>query len=124
MVARKGIETEEGHEMANKKFQIDEDKADLDNDGELDVMVVDMTAEDNFRLKSNMSGMNPSAFWKVVKNGGYFQYMFNTLQINNGDKTFRPSLSKSAIKLAQLQSVDEVLVYWATSLKVLSPLLI
>lgn len=35
MVARKGIETEEGHEMANKKFQIDEDKADLDNDGEL-----------------------------------------------------------------------------------------
>ena len=64
------------------------DSADINNDGELDVMVVDMTAEDNFRLKSNMSGMNPSAFWKVVKNGGYFQYMFNTLQINNGDKTF------------------------------------
>ena len=64
------------------------DSADINNDGELDVMVVDMTAEDNFRLKSNMSGMNPSAFWKVVENGGHFQYMFNTLQINNGDKTF------------------------------------
>ena len=64
------------------------DSADINNDGELDVMVVDMTAEDNFRLKSNMSGMNPSSFWKVVKNGGHFQYMFNSLQINNGDKTF------------------------------------
>ena len=35
MVARKGIDTEEGLEMANKKFQLDEDKADLDNDGKL-----------------------------------------------------------------------------------------
>ena len=34
-VARKGIETEEGYEMANKKFQLDEDKADLNNDEEL-----------------------------------------------------------------------------------------
>ena len=64
------------------------DSADINNDGELDIMVVDMTAEDNFRLKSNMSGMNPSSFWKVVENGGHFQYMFNSLQINNGDKTF------------------------------------
>tara|TARA_B110000238_G_scaffold57268_1_gene62563 strand:+ start:154 stop:3456 length:3303 start_codon:yes stop_codon:yes gene_type:complete len=64
------------------------DSADINNDGLLDVMVVDMTAEDNFRLKSNMSAMNPSTFWKVVKDGGHFQYMFNTLQINNGDDTF------------------------------------
>ena len=64
------------------------DSADINNDGLLDLMVVDMTAEDNFRLKSNMSAMNPSTFWKVVKDGGHFQYMFNTLQINNGDDTF------------------------------------
>ena len=64
------------------------DSADINNDGLLDVMVVDMTAEDNFRLKSNMSGMNPSAFWKVVRDGGHYQYMFNSLQINNGDQTF------------------------------------
>ena len=64
------------------------DSSDINNDGLLDVMVVDMTAEDNFRLKSNMSAMNPSTFWKVVKDGGHFQYMFNTLQINNGDDTF------------------------------------
>ena len=64
------------------------DSADINNDGLLDVMVVDMTAEDNFRIKSNMSGMNPSAFWKVVAGGGHYQYMFNSLQINNGDQTF------------------------------------
>ena len=35
MVGRKGIDTKEGYEMADKKFQLDEDKADVDNDGEL-----------------------------------------------------------------------------------------
>ena len=35
MVGRKGIDTEEGHKMANKKFQVDEDAADLDENGEL-----------------------------------------------------------------------------------------
>jgi hypothetical protein len=35
MVARKGIDTEEGLEMANKKFQVDEEKSDLNDDGEL-----------------------------------------------------------------------------------------
>lgn len=34
-VARKGIETEEGEDMANKKFQRDDKKADLDGNGEL-----------------------------------------------------------------------------------------
>ena len=35
MVGRKGIDTKEGYEMADKKFQLDEDKADFDTDGEL-----------------------------------------------------------------------------------------
>lgn len=34
-VARKGIETEEGEDMANKKFQRDDKKADLNEDGTL-----------------------------------------------------------------------------------------
>ena len=64
------------------------DAADIDNDGHLDVLVVDMAAEDNYRSKTNMSGMNPKAFWKVVNEGGHFQYMFNTLHLNQGDGYF------------------------------------
>lgn len=60
------------------------DAADIDNDGLLDIMTVDMVAEDNRRLKSNMSGMDPSKFWNTVNSGGHFQYMFNTLQWNRG----------------------------------------
>jgi len=61
------------------------DAADINNDGRLDIGVVDMAAEDNYRQKANMSGMNPAAFWKVVEDGEFYQYMFNTLQLNVGD---------------------------------------
>lgn len=64
------------------------DAADLNNDGMLDVMVVDMVAEDNYRLKANMSGMNPASFWKVVNEGGGYQYMFNMLHLNTGEGRF------------------------------------
>ncbi|WP_405410798.1 VCBS repeat-containing protein [Maribacter sp. Asnod1-A12] len=64
------------------------DVADINNDQKLDVFVLDMVSEDNFRLKSNMSGMNIASFWKVVENGGGHQYMYNTLQLNNGNETF------------------------------------
>lgn len=64
------------------------DIADINNDALLDIFVVDMVAEDNFRLKSNMSGMDVDTFWDVVTESGSYQYMFNSLQLNNGNSTF------------------------------------
>ena len=82
-------------------FSMGVDAGDMNNDGLLDLMVVDMVAEDNYRLKANMSGMNPDKFWKVVEEGGHYQYMFNTLQVNNGDLAF-----SDIAQLSQVATTD------------------
>ena len=86
-------------------FSMGVDGADINNDSWLDLMVVDMVAEDNFRLKANMSGMNPSDFWKVVDDGGHYQYMFNTLQLNQGSLEETPRFSDIA-QMAKMPSTD------------------
>jgi len=69
--------------MSNNTMGVD--ISDYNNDGYLDIVSVDMTAEDNHRLKANMSGMNPKRFWDVYNSGGHYQYMFNALHLNNGN---------------------------------------
>ena len=60
------------------------DIADFNNDGLLDIMQADMTANDNRRSKANMASMNPALFWGTVNSGFHYQYMQNSLQLNNG----------------------------------------
>jgi hypothetical protein len=61
------------------------DAADINNDGEIDLAVVDMTPADHFRNKTLMASMNVKGFDFLIDQLGFApQYMFNTLQLNRG----------------------------------------
>ena len=70
-------------------FGMGTDIADINNDGLLDIGVLDMAANDHYRGKTLMASMNPSNFYYMVNDLKYpYQYMFNSLQLNNGNGTF------------------------------------
>lgn len=83
------------------------DIADFNNDLLLDVIQVDMMAQNNRRAKANMASMNPDLFWSTVNSGFHYQYMQNNLQLNNGLLTNDsiPDFSNVA-RLAGLSSTD------------------
>ncbi len=61
------------------------DIGDINNDGWLDFVSLDMASNNNYDLKTSMSGMNPERFESLVNMGLHHQYMVNTLQLNNGN---------------------------------------
>jgi len=69
-------------------FSMGNDMADFNNDGLLDIVTVDMVAEDHQRQKAMESGMNRQLFWRAYNQGYHYQYMYNMLQMNNDNTTF------------------------------------
>ncbi len=65
------------------------DIADINNDGSMEIGVVDMTPSDHFRSKTLMKAMNTDLA-KFLTSGmkRQHQYMFNSLQLNNGNDYF------------------------------------
>ena len=69
-------------------FGMGTDAADINNDGHVDLFQADMRATTNAASKANMSPMNAQKFEDMVNLGLYYQYMKNTLQLNNGNGGF------------------------------------
>ena len=70
---------------------------DMNNDGQLDLFVVDMASDDHYRSKAYMKSMDVDRFRALTSNGYHNQYMFNTLQINNGTGSFSEVAQLSGI---------------------------
>ncbi len=86
-------------------YAMGNDIADFNNDGLLDIISVDMVSEHHVRSKKNMGGMNTEKFWEVVASGHHYQYMFNSLQMNNGNGTFS--------EIGQLAGISKTDWSWA-----------
>ncbi|WP_296698046.1 VCBS repeat-containing protein [Algoriphagus sp.] len=69
-------------------FSMGNDIADINNDGLVDIMTLDMMPEDNTRQKLLLAPDNYEIFDLNVKKGFHHQYMRNMLHVNNGDGTF------------------------------------
>jgi hypothetical protein len=91
-------------------FSMGNDIADFNNDGWHDIITVDMVSEDNYGIKTSMSGMNPQRFSDLVNLGEHKQYMYNTLQLNSGViKGEEPHFSD----IAQLSGISSTDWSWA-----------
>ncbi|MBL4709854.1 MAG: VCBS repeat-containing protein [Flavobacteriales bacterium] len=64
------------------------DIADFNNDGFLDLINLDMVAEDNYRQKQLKGSGSYDLYQMAVRFGMTHQVMRNTLQLNNGNGTF------------------------------------
>lgn len=64
------------------------DVADINNDGLVDIVELDMLPEDNLRWKVTIMGNNYDEFENTLHYGYEPQYIRNTLQLNNGNGTF------------------------------------
>ncbi|MBC3538726.1 VCBS repeat-containing protein [Rufibacter sediminis] len=86
-------------------YSMGNDIADINNDGLLDIMSLDMLPEDNKRQKLLFGPDNYEYFDMIVRAGFNHQYMRNMLQVNNGNGTFS--------EVGQLSGVSNTDWSWA-----------
>jgi enediyne biosynthesis protein E4 len=80
------IKTHLGH---TAYFSMGCDVNDFNNDGHPDIMAVDMASRDHLTAKTFMASMNTQEFKVMTEVYGQIpQYMFNELQLNNGNGRF------------------------------------
>ncbi|MBK8956289.1 MAG: VCBS repeat-containing protein [Saprospiraceae bacterium] len=84
------------------------DFGDLNNDGDEEILVVEMRPEDYRRSKTTMPAMQPEYFEQLKRMGFQDQYMHNVLQYNHGNGFFTD--------ISQLSGVDKTDWSWAALL--------
>ena len=87
-------------------FGMGVDAADFNNDGWVDLLQVDMTPEDYKRAKTNMASMSPENFYQAVNMGFHYQYMQNSLQLNNGTNRDSIPLFSDISRFAGVATTD------------------
>ena len=87
-------------------FSMGCDMADINNDNMPDIISLDMVAEDNYGIKTSMSGMNVELFRAHVDAGLHHQYMYNALQLNNGCNENGQPLFSEIGQLSGISSTD------------------
>jgi hypothetical protein len=86
------------------------DVADVNNDGLVDIMVLDMLPPDNLRRKLMFAGETYDQFEMSRRLGYQPEYVRNTLQLNNGPS---PEGNPSFSEIGQLAGVDATDWSWA-----------
>ncbi|MGB3781022.1 MAG: VCBS repeat-containing protein [Tunicatimonas sp.] len=86
------------------------DVADFNNDGLVDIVVLDMLPEDNFRQKMMFGKPNEDRFQLNLRFDYTPQYVRNTLQLNNG---FTPEGEPSFSEIGQLAGVSNTDWSWS-----------
>ncbi|MFY0600169.1 MAG: VCBS repeat-containing protein [Cyclobacteriaceae bacterium] len=82
------------------------DASDFNNDGLTDFIQVDMTPNDHKKSKTNMASMRPKSFWEAIDMGFHYQYMQNTLQVNNGSFDGKNPSFSDISRLAGVATTD------------------
>jgi hypothetical protein len=72
----------------NSHFSMGNDVGDVNNDGWMDIITLDMLPQDNKRQKLLLAPDNYGKFDFNVSVGFHYQYMRNMLQLNNGNNSF------------------------------------
>lgn len=85
-----GTFTAQEHYMLShlSQFSMGSDIADINNDGLVDILTLDMLPEGNRRQKLLQAQENYELYQEMATNGFHYQFMRNMLHLNNGNGTF------------------------------------